>query len=451
VKGFAAPPSAPLIFDWEVAGRELGTSLDRLYAIAVLGSNEIETAQVALGIARYQARRRRVAIGDLLGDALPLVELIPGDDTHGLSDVFEYGLSLDRVARPVSGDGDLYILPTGTFISDETEIMANRRWTKLAAGFREQRALLVVAANAASPGVEELVMQLEGAILVGDTVPSRLPVARVIGAVRGPDAVPLPPVRPERRARPKYVVRRKPSVWRIGASFGLMLSAIIAALGIWLTYRPFAQAEWAPLWLRNAGVPADSIIEIIRGFDTAGVISDTNATLATARHLGLLSAQDSASQSPYAIELITHNTQAGALLELTRNSATLRAGTFTPVLIRGTPWFRVVAGAYPDSASAAALLDTLRAGGASDAGGAVIARFPYALLVERNVPDSSVASRLSRYQNRRLPVYALLQDDGTARLYAGAFKEPLEATPLYEALRSAGIQTSLVYRTGRVY
>ncbi|MGH7637070.1 MAG: SPOR domain-containing protein [Gemmatimonadaceae bacterium] len=451
MKGFAAPAPAPLIFDWEVAGRELGTSLDRLYAIAVLGSHEVETAQVALGIARYQAQRRRVAIGDLLGDAAPFSELIAGEDTHGLSDVFEYGLSLDRVARRVHGDGDLYILPTGAFISDETEIMSNRRWTKLASGFREERALLVVAANAASPGIEELVMQLEGAILVGDTVPSKLPVARVIGAVRGPDAVPLPPVRPERRARPKYVVNRKPSMWKIGASFGLTLSAVIAALGIWLTYRPFAQAEWAPLWLRNAGVPADSIIEIIRGYDTAGVISDSTVTLATARHLGLLTAMDSTSQAPYGVELVNHNTQAGALLELTRNSATLRAGTFTPVLIRGTPWFRVVAGAYPDSASAAALLDTLRASGASDAGAAVIARFPYALLVERDVPDSSVATRVERYERRRLPVYALLQDDGTARLYAGAFKEPTEAEPLYEALRAAGIQTTLVYRTGRVY
>ena len=67
------------------------------------------------------------------------------------------------------------------------------------------------------------------------------------------------------------------------------------------------------------------------------------------------------------------------------------------------------------------------------------------------LPDSSVATRVERYERRRLPVYALLQDDGTARLYAGAFKEPTEAEPLYEALRAAGIQTTLVYRTGRVY
>ena len=81
----------------------------------------------------------------------------------------------------------------------------------------------------------------------------------------------------------------------------------------------------------------------------------------------------------------------------------------------------------------------------------MIERFPYALLVERDVPDDAVASRVSRYTTRRLPVYALLQSDGTARIFAGAFRTPSEANLLYDAMRNAGIQTSLVYRTGRVY
>lgn len=448
----AAQPLTPVDFDWEVAGREIGANLDRHCAIAVLGSNETQTALVALGIARHQARRRKVAIGDLLGDAPPLSALVPGDDSHGLADVFEYGVSIDRVARRVD-DGNLYLFPTGAFISDHAAIMANRRWTKLASSFREERALLVVVAHTGTAGVEELVMQLDGAILVGDRVPDRLPVARVLGAVRGPNVEPAlqPVIRERRRAPRKYVVHQPRSLWRIGASFGVTLAAVIAALGMWLTYRPFAHAEWAPQWLRGEPVFADSGFLLIRGFDTAGIISDTTSTLATARHLGLLTAADSAARAPYGIALVTFNTQAGALLELSRNGATLRAGTFTPVLIRETPWFRVVAGAYPDSASAAALLDTLRAQGASDAGRAVIERFPYALLIERDVPDADVAMRVERLQKRRLPVYALLQSDGTARIYAGAFKQPEEATLLHDAMQKAGIQTSLVYRTGRVF
>jgi hypothetical protein len=440
----------PLIFDWEVAGRELGGRLDRLHAIAVLGSDRNDTARVAIGIARHQARRRRVAIGDLLGDAPVLTALIPDEDNHGLADVFEYGLALDRVAQRVVADTDLFVLPTGTFITDYAEIMANRRWTKMAASFKEEGGLLIVVADVATAGVEALVLQLEGAVLVGNVVPARLPAARVLGTVRGPHPELELPRTAESRPRPRYVVRGTRSIGKIAAMLGLLITIVAAAIAGWLVYRPFAKSEWAPMWLRRPPGIADSVQVVIRGFDTAGV-ADSNSTLATARALGLLTAMDSTSVAPYGIAIITFNTQAGALLELARNGATLRAGTFTPILIRETPWFRVVAGAYPDSASAAALLDTLRARGSSDAGRAVIDRFPYALLVARDVPDSAVASRVSVFQTRGLPVYALLQADGTARLYAGAFKAPDEATLLYDALKTSGIQTSLVYRTGRVY
>jgi hypothetical protein len=436
-----------LIFDWEVAGRELGASLDRLHAIAVLGSDETDTANVALGIARYQAKKRRVAIGDLLGDAQPLQALVPSDDPHGLADVFEYGVSIDKIARRVEGDDNLYILPSGTFLTDHAEIMANRRWSRLAAGFREEQGLLIIAGNVGTPEIENLVLQLDGAVLVGNMAPARLPVARVLCSVRGPHPELTPRKVAEPKSRPKYVVRAPVPLWKIGASIGVALAIVIGALAIWLAYRPFARSEWAPLWLR--GRP-DTVPLMFRGLDTAGV-AGADSNMATARHLGLLTIRDSSQVAPYSIALVTFNTQAGALLELQRNGASLRAGTFTPVLIRETPWFRVVAGAYRDSASAAALLDTLRARGTSDAGRAVIERFPYALLVERDVPDSAVASRVSVFQTRGLPVYALLQSDGTARLFAGAFKTPEEATLLYGAMKASGVFTSLVYRTGRVY
>ncbi|HEY8174540.1 MAG TPA: SPOR domain-containing protein [Gemmatimonadaceae bacterium] len=445
----SAAPTAP-VFDWEAAGRELGAKLDRLHAVAVLGSNDADTARVAIGIARQQAAKRRVAIGDLLGDAEAIQSLVPSDDHHGLADVFEYGVSLDKVARRVEGPEELYVLPTGAFITDHAEIVANRRWSRLAAGFRKEAGLLVVVANVGAPDIEALVIQLDGAVLVGNMAPARLPVARVLGAVRGPQRAsrPLRAI-PEPKSRPQYVVRASRSLWKLGATVGVTLAALIAALGIWLAYRPLATTAWAPAWLRARGVKAESAGVLFRGADSLGAAADTG--LKEAPGLGLLTKMDSASISPFGIALLTFNTQAGALLELKRNGATFRAGTFTPVLFKEAPWFRVVVGAYPDSASAAALLDTLRARGTSDAGRAVIERYPYALLVERDVPDSAVASRVSVYRARGVPVYALLQSDGTARVYAGAFKTPEEAESLFDALRTSGVSTSLVYRTGRVY
>jgi hypothetical protein len=444
----AGVPPTTAEFDWEKAGRELGAKLDRLHALAVLGTNEIHTARVALGIARQQSAKRRVAIGDLIGDAEPLQALVPSDDPHGLADVFEYGVSLDKVAHRVEGDEQLYIMPTGSFLNDASEIVTNRRWSRLAAGFRKEDGLLILAASAEAPDIESLVVQLDGAVLVGDMVPTRLPVARVLGVIRGPQRLsrPLRISIPRLRTIPRqqYVVRAKRSLWKWGVSFALTLVALIVAIGLWLAYRPYAANAWTPPWKSGRRVSADSVHLL-----PTAQPPDTGVRIAPG--FGLLTKVDSAGISPYGIALVTFNTQAGALLELRRNGTSLRAGTFTPVLIRETPWFRVVAGAYPDSASAAALLDTLRARGTSDAGRAVIERFPYALLVERDVPDTAVALRVSALQARGLPVYALLQPDGTARVYAGAFKTPEEATSLYEALRAAKISTSLVYRTGRVY
>ena len=442
-----SPPTAP-DYDWEAAGRELGTKLDRLHAIAVLGGDQTATVEVALGIARQQARRRRVAIGDLFGESGSLHALAPSDDDHGLADVFEHGISIDKIARRVPGEVDLTFLPAGAFVGDQAEIFTHRGWTRLASGARKDQRMLIIVADIGAAEIESLVVQLEGAVLVGDRVRTRLPAARVLGVIRGPQRASRAIRAQVTPPRPRYVIKAPRTLRRIAKSAGLMLAAIICALGIWLASRPFGTTAWAPAWLKGRGPHVQSAPAFLR-IDSLNVVPDSGLRIAP--NMGLLTKVDSASLSPFGIGLVTFNTQAGALLELQRHGASLRAGTFTPVLIRETPWYRVVAGAYSDSASAAALLDTLRARGTSDAGRALIEKFPYALLVERDVPDSVVASRISVFQARGLPVYALLQRDGTARVYAGAFKTQEEATSLYEALRSSGIRTSLVYRTGRVY
>jgi hypothetical protein len=427
-------------FDWEAAGRDMSGSFDRLNSIVVVGSDPTATALTALGIAKQQAKRRPVALGDMLGDTKLIQDLAPSDDPHGLADMFEYGVSMDRVARKVASVKNLFVLQTGVFVTSQSEIMANRRWTRLAAGFREEKGLLILVASVDAPDIEALVVQLDGGVVVGHRAPPRLPVSRILGTVAGP-ALPVRATRTRPRPSIGYVVFSDASPWRGAAIAGVTLSLVAILVVGWLVYRPFARSEWAPLWLRG---------DTLRGMVLPMATSDDSAN-ATTVHMGLLTKADSQSQSPFALALVMFNTQAGALLELQRNSANFRAGTFTPVLIRETPWFRVVAGAYADSISAAALLDTLRSKGMSDASPVVIERRPYALQVERAVPDTGVANRVAMYQAKQLPVYALLQSDGTARLFAGAFKNKEEAGPLADILRGAGVRTSVVFRTGRVY
>jgi hypothetical protein len=57
----------------------------------------------------------------------------------------------------------------------------------------------------------------------------------------------------------------------------------------------------------------------------------------------------------------------------------------------------------------------------------------------------------SGYAGRGIPVYALLQADGSAQLYAGAFDTPERASLLAATLRTAGITPTVVYRTGRAF
>ena len=51
-----------------------------------------------------------------------------------------------------------------------------------------------------------------------------------------------------------------------------------------------------------------------------------------------------------------------------------------------------------------------------------VLRAPYALLLVRDVPTEEVPAALARWAERGIAAYALLQDDGRARLFVGAFE-----------------------------
>src|SRR5690348_15175918 len=153
---------------WMDEGMRLGASLDDAHIVLVLGDDARTTALAALGVARGQATRRRVALGDLLGDAEPIQELLNGDDPHGLADSFLYGVSINKIAQAVPQYGDLYVLPSGSEVPGYDVIFTNSRWRRLASGFRETGSLLVVAAPAGAAHVADIVGLTDGVVLVGD-------------------------------------------------------------------------------------------------------------------------------------------------------------------------------------------------------------------------------------------------------------------------------------------
>lgn len=434
-------------FDWEAEGRRLGDRLDALNAIVVLGLDPASTARVALGIARAQAPKRRVALGDLLGDAEPLQALVSHEDPHGLVDSFVYGVSLNRVGLRVPGEGELYLLPTGTEAPNYDEILPSPRWRRLAAGFREVGALLVLVAPADAAHVEQLVGMTDGAVLVGEGVPRNLPIAQVISYVQ--------PVRPRvgqvaESSSPAPERKRRWSTGRLvalGAAL-VILGALVGA-GLWLSGSPFGSGR-RPAWMtrRDTGV-ANGPAPI-----ASARTSDSAATDSAAGTVGSAPAPvnpaDSDSAAAFAVALTNANTQDGAILNLQENGRSAPAATFAPILIAGVPWYRVLVGAYPDSASADSLRGVLRAIGLLDSRSGSVVRTPFAFLLDSSVAADSVSAVLARYP-QSLPVYPLFKSDGSARVYAGAFENPAQAAMYADSLRAAGFTPVLAYRIGRVH
>jgi hypothetical protein len=157
----------------------------------------------------------------------------------------------------------------------------------------------------------------------------------------------------------------------------------------------------------------------------------------------------------FSVELLVANTAEGANLFVRKKGAALPAAAVSPVPIgpeRAT-WYRVTAGAYTRRSQADSLLLALRESRvlSSDSAGS-ITRTPFALLVD-SVPTQggivdAVRAAVQKYAARGLPVYTLMQNDGGARIYSGAFATSDQSAQLIRTLRAAGLEPVLVFRTG---
>ena len=466
--------------DWEDEGRKLGPTIDAYHAIVVVGADPVAAAQVALGIGRVQGERRRVAVADLLGDAEPLQALIHADDPHGIVDSFLYGVSLNRIAYPVDGAGELFVMPSGTEPIDYEDLFVNPRWRRLAAGFREVGALLVLAAPASAPHLRQLVDATDGAVLVGDEVPGELPVSQALGWVRPRRHAPITlaaepaydtPTEPtpfthHRTPIEVNLVPPRPARRRLAPGIGgVLITLLLVLTGFWFARRPFA-AEGRPWRGVKPGTPAAAkatggTLELDSVSRAAQAARDSalRDSAATAAALAVLpdsfpvlapaNVADSAAASAFAVVLENTNGLTGAIVDMRSKYANVPAGSYA--LDLRTRYYKLVAGAYQTRAGADSLLSELRARKVLAVGFGGVVRLPYAFLVDTNVAESDVGPRLTRAAARAQPVYALRQANGTVNFYFGAYENPQEASLAVPAARRAGLSPTLVYRMGRVF
>lgn len=456
--------------DWLAEGRELGLTLDQRHAIVVIGADPVATALVALGIGRVQSERRRVAVGDLIGDAPPLQALVPNDDVHGIVDSFMYGVSLNRVAYAVEGERELFVMPSGTSPIDYDELFLNPRWRRLASGFREVGALLILAAPAHAPHLRDLVDALDGAVLVGDEVPGSLSVAQSLAWIRERKSAPISMANVVAPAQsPPIGVAavsdsERPAPWSAWAA-GIVLTLSLIGAGVWLWQRPFASERPPRRGVAGASPAATALTGGALATDSAARAREAQRdaarrdSAARAANLAVIgdsfpvlapvNVGDSARASAYAVLLENTNGLAGAILQLNDKFASLPATSYG--LSLRSRLFELVAGAYPTRVGADSLLADLRARRVLSPSDGSVTALPFAFLVQANVAPANVPEQLRRAAARALPVYALRQPDGAANLYFGAYESPQQAALAVPAVRKAGFAPTLVYRIGRVF
>ena len=433
---------------WVVDGLRVGASLDAAHVVLVLGDDPRRTALAALGVARAQSSHRRVALGDLLGDAEPIQQLLNGEDLHGLSDSFVFGVSLNKIAQPVPQYGELYVLPSGAEVPAYEDIFTNARWKRLAAGFRETGALLVVAAPAHAAHVADVVGLSDGAILVGEAQLADVNVDKLLGRVRAPepneDATPASDDVAIAAGSPAPPWWRRLPVPPAAAGVGLALAIALGGIGVWLAARPLASGHEPSTVVRrrNMGAAAGAVPSTLDSLhaDSAGA----RATLIPANP------GDSAAAAGYVVLLARFNTLGGVQIWLQANQRDLPGATFSPIIVRGERWYRALAGSYATRAEADSLLAVLRQQGQLGAGYGEVLRAPLSFLVD-SVKSDAVPAMLKYFAGRGQAVYALRQADGSARLYADAFESRQDAALFIDEVRSSGIRPVLVYRIGRVY
>jgi hypothetical protein len=403
-------------------------------AVAVMGDSRTDVAREALKLARAESQHRPVLLVDLLGQDSVLHRLFSDDDPHGVSDAARYGVSLSRLARPVSNSDGLFVVPGGLESPLADDVLSDHMWASWSEQCRRAGALLVVAAPADLPAITKAVDQLDGVVMIGDAPPPATQAA-LIGRV------------PARRVRladvpePRRLVPQQLEVVRQSTSQRtalLVLASVAGALFI-------GAGVWYALGTGPLGTSPPSVRSDDRGGVTPIVVPGDPGPGA-----GTILSPAEGEVAEWAVELANVSSMNGALTRVRQSLDALPVPTFTPIRPgpSSTLWYRLIAGAFPSMESADSLLAALRDRGVVEPGGGRVVRAPLAWLLEDAVAADRLPERLFAWRQQGLPAYALYGTAGTARIYVGAFATEDEGRLLQPVLDSLNLHATLAPRVG---
>lgn len=410
---------------WEAAGSRVSASVAPHSAVAVVGDDPAATGAVALGIARLHARTRKVYLLDLLGDGQGVVSREDAEVHPGVSDMVHFGVSLARAARPHGERPNVFLVGGGAESPLAVDILTNRWWDVIVEQIRRAHALLLVIAPARVPAMGQMVMHLDGIILVGEA-DSPNPAAALLAEVRTETALHTPTSAKAIRLSARATAPSR-GRWGLPIAAVLVLGAAAA----------FTAPRWRPL-LGLAGIATASAP------DTAIAPAPQPAPPAPTEVVV------AANEASFSVELLMTASSQDAADYVARSADSLPAITYSTVLVGAdtTRWYRLVSGAFADSAAADSYLGTLRSNGRLTTGAGAVARTPFALLLDSASSDAIAQVRVSAFRGRGIPAYLLRDSSQVWRVYAGAFPTEGDARLLKQQLDSLNIQSALVMRAG---
>jgi hypothetical protein len=426
---------------WEDEGRRIAAQLHDFSAVVVTGASIEHAARVALGMARAESERRHVALGDLTGDAAPLYAVAGGEDAFGLSDCLRQGLPLNDIARPAPDRDSLFILPAGSPPIACEEILGHERWPRLVSGFAKVDALLILVVPIDAPGIDRLAAATAGVVLV-DAPATRARNLKVLATVS-----PFAPPR-EAVSAPAGGNGARAALMIVGTVVALALIGWFARNSIVAIYHKAIATPPAPA---AAAAPAPAAVAVNAAMPAAVPATATD----TVRLTDPVNPADTSATVGFAVEVMAANTLAGANSFLTDNEkeTLMKGATVSPVAVGGSAsvWYKVVVGASHVRGGADELLASMRREKVVRSGVGRVVKVPYALVLAQNIEQSNVRSAVESWRKSGFNPYVLVQNDGSLRVFAGAFETAAQAAPLASALRAAGVAPVLAFRTGRSY
>jgi hypothetical protein len=427
---------------------------------------------------------RRVVLADLFLESPVLHEVAGIENLEGMVDVFLYGASISRSARPIEGRS-FYLIPAGTYTTDDEAIYRHGRWPKLVAGFKDADASLVLFAPADAPELPALAQWATEVILLGAPADASVltPLlgsgARLRGLVEPPrgsgrqggEQVPMaaagagagitadsteagseagdesaappafdPPARAALHLPPPPVRTSRGAPRALNIALGIIIPLVILAAAFYVvaSVRPDLLPSWARIAVPVASEPTVTPPRVI-------------APLPEPRREG--------EALPFSVAVISFR----SFDDAERRLASLRERKdgvlyfVSPEEIQGILYYKVLAGALPDSTAARELKESLvkaKVITAEDAAdeGALIQPTPYAFGLGERPTDQAGTAAADSFAARGVPAYgvAVPFSDGSRRwqIYGGAYTDSTTAEGMRKLLASAGIQPDLIPRIG---